>query len=506
MSRNHQAVVRRGRDSQSGQSLVLVAFVLVLLFAAAAVSIDMGNLYFSYQALEATTNAAALAGGAAIPAGTAVVTANLYSGQVPADYNYRGNLNITNVSVNLTCVQPATYPNVGLPPCNAYTTSQGSINAIQVTETAQVGTYFAKLFGVPSINISAAASASAKGGGAPPYHIVMILDSTPSMNQAGKTDTGCIASNPTLLLTPEQCAQQGIQTLLSYLNPCLTTSGNCVASGTPGVVNNAVDQVALMTFPGLCSATAAGVTTSNCPAATTLTNTTANPTYAPEEYCSPKGSPPNTQYNNNPEYLILPFQSDYRTSATAATVNYSSNLVKSVGATTDSHCAGIDTPGINAVNQGGTFYAGVIDSAQAYLTANSTQNVQNVMILLSDGDAVNISMGGTVGGPHGVYPTTAMCQQSVTEADAAKAAGTLIYSISYGTELTGCKTTGDTLTPCQTMEQISSSPTGGAYFFSVPSGTSTVCAGAVPITQLYQVFQTIAGDLTSSRLIPNNVF
>jgi hypothetical protein len=357
------------------------------------------------------------------------------------------------------------------------------------------------------LTISATASASAKGGGAPPYHIVMILDSTPSMLQAGAIDTGCLASNPLLLLTPEQCAEEGIQTLLSNLNPCLTTSGNCVASGTPGVVKNAVDQVAIMTFPGLCSDTAAGVTTNNCPAAKTLTNTAANSTYAPEDYCSPKGSPPNTQYNNNPEYLILPFQSDYRSSDTALTVNFSSNLVKSVGATTDSTCSGIDTPGINAVNQSGTFYAGVIDAAQAYLTEYSTPNVQNIMVLLSDGDASDTSsMGGTVGGPNGVYPAKAECQQAVTEANSAKTAGTLIYSVSYGSKLTGCKTTGDTLTPCQTMEQISSSPTGGPYFFSVPSGTSTVCSGAVPITQLYQVFTTIAGDLTSSRLIPNSIY
>ena len=35
--------------------------------------------------------------------------------------------------------------------------------------------------------------------------------------------------------------------------------------------------------------------------------------------------------------------------------------------------------------------------------------------------------------------------------------------------------------------------------------SSTVCKGAVPITQLDQVFTTIAGDLESARLVPNNV-
>ncbi len=173
-------------------------------------------------------------------------------------------------------------------------------------------------------------------------------------------------------------------------------------------------------------------------------------------------------------------------------------------------CQGIDTSGINAVNQSGTFYAGVIDSAQAYLAANSTPSVQNVIILLSDGDANDTSsMGGKVGGPNGVYPSTNECQQAITEANIAKVAGTLIYSVSYGSATTGCSTdTSPKTTPCQTMEKISSSPTGGPYFFSVPNsnGTGTVCSGAVPITQLYQVFTTIAGDLTNSRLIPNSTY
>jgi hypothetical protein len=58
------------------------------------------------------------------------------------------------------------------------------------------------------------------------------------------------------------------------------------------------------------------------------------------------------------------------------------------------------------------------------------------------------------------------------------------------------------------MDNISSLPLS-KYFFSVPqskSGQGTICNGAVGITQLDQVFTTIAGDLTSARLIPNSVF
>jgi hypothetical protein len=183
-------------------------------------------------------------------------------------------------------------------------------------------------------------------------------------------------------------------------------------------------------------------------------------------------------------------------------LNGSSNLVEAVGATTDGKCTGITTPGGK-----GTFYAGVIDAAQAYLTSNKTQNVQNIMILLSDGNptATSSELGGNVT----KYRATAECTQAIASANAAKTAGTLIYSVSYGSETSGCSP-GEGLTPCQTMEQISSSPTGGAYFFSVPQNVAgkatTVCAGAVPITKLDQVFTTIGGDLTTTRLIPNSVF
>jgi hypothetical protein len=236
-----------------------------------------------------------------------------------------------------------------------------------------------------------------------------------------------------------------------------------------------------------------------------LTNTTANATYAKDDYACPAVNPPIASYNNNPEYLILGFQYDYRTSDTA-TLNQSSNLFKTVGAGTNN--CGVPTPGGE-----GTFYAGAIYAARDYLYANHRNKVQDVMIVLSDGNASASStqLAGTVktdGRP--LFSTTAQCQQAVTAATSAKSApyNIEIYSVSYGSETTGCST-GDTLTPCGTMSGIASTPLS-QYFFSVPetvSGkTTTVCSGAVPITQLSQVFTTIRVDLGSSRLIPNSVF
>lgn len=268
-----------------------------------------------------------------------------------------------------------------------------------------------------------------------------------------------------------------------------------------------------MVFPGLCSSTARNVTTANCPtlvAGTTATPNTPNATYSQLDYnCTGQspgpGNPPITPYNNNPDYLVIPLQSDYRTSDTAGlnTGSSGSNLVTAVGAGTGS-CPGASAPGGE-----GTFYAGAINAAQAYLTAKARAGAKNVIILLSDGDANANSgeMGGNVALPS-VYAASSECQQAINAANTAKTAGTLFYAVSYGTETTGCSTDSG-LSPCSTMSSMASTPTA-QYFFSVPQTvkgvTSTVCSGARANTTLNQVFSAIAGDLTISRRIPNGAY
>jgi len=531
------SLATRWRFGERGQSLVMIPALLTMLLGASALVVDMGNLYFSYQELLSATQAAAKAAGQAMPnpAVTSVESvADLYSGATSSDYNYHAKLAMGTPTVTFDCVNPASYPGLNLPPCatapnggyglctngstgsTIFNPNQGC-NVVQVKETATVQTFFAKLFGVTSLNISAAASSSASGGGAIPYHIMMVLDTTKSMGDT--TDTGCVSGSSTSY-SAEQCAQLGVQTFLNELAPCAANYSNCSGKA-------AVDDVGLMVFPGLCSDTNSGVTTSNCPAvgSSGLTNTTANSTYAPPDYACPTTNPPIAEYNNNPEYLVLGFQSNYRASDTAA-LNWSSGLVDAVGAGTDS--CGVGTPGGE-----GTFYAGAIVAAQQYLHSNHSQGIQDIMIILSDGDASSSStqMGGSVkqtvsssniaGMSGNLFSSTAECTQAVNAASWARSQTntddsltTKIYSVSYGSETSGC-TSGESVpeiagnaanTPCATMAGISSSPLS-QYFFSVPqtvSGkTSTVCSGAVPITQLSQVFTAIAGDLTSARLIPN---
>jgi Flp pilus assembly protein TadG len=536
---------------QNGQALYLVAASMIVILGMAALSIDIGFALHAQRELQANTDAAASAGGASIPnpATTSVATVvDNYSGETGALYNVHPDLYVTNVSVSFACLPSSTYPNYNLPPCTASSngsypnceTSTGSstgCNVIKVVETATEPTFFAKIFGIKQLTLTATSIASASGN-AIPYHIMLVLDTTASM--ASGSDPGCIslASLSANTYTPEQCAQMGAQQLLTGLAPCLQGQ-TCNSSSTPVTP---VDQVGVMVFPGLCSDTAAGITTQNCPtlpSTAALTDTTANSTYAPRDVACSSRPPtiPITPYNNNPEYLLLGFQDNYQVTDGAG-LNTAASLVDSVGAGTWISNGATNDCGLSAPGGEGTFYAGAIVAAQTYLTSYHTTNIQDIMILLSDGDATASSaqMGGSVSQNQGTDPVsssqipamngnlfsaTSECTQAVQAADWAKnykqsdGKATLIYSVSYGSETSGCasEVRGSAYnTPCLTMEGIASTPLN-EYFFSVPMTTivkgvstpGTVCSGAVPITKLDQVFQAISADLESSRLIPGSL-
>ena len=109
------------------------------------------------------------------------------------------------------------------------------------------------------------------------------------------------------------------------------------------------------------------------------------------------------------------------------------------------------------------------------------------------------------------YPSTNECNQAILAANYAKTNGTLIYSISYGSETTGSR-------PTARRAQALRYDAGHVLVASVavfllrsmndPSNPTetTVCANAVPLTALNQVFTTIASQLTVARLVPAGDF
>ncbi|MGB8685219.1 MAG: TadG family pilus assembly protein [Candidatus Binatus sp.] len=580
-STSSQSILRRLREHQRGQTFVMIAVALFGILGAAALVVDVGRVYYGYQQLLAQTRAAALAGGAVMSndgetLAEVTATATSYSGALTENSsgtltpvtpvaNDTSNL-LTNVIVTATprCLTSAAATAEGVPSCKAYELGD---NAVQVTETAKVPTTFANVLGFPSWSISATALASAKGGSNGPYNVAIIIDTTNSMTQPDKGN--CNADRIT-------CALEGVQTLLSTLSPCAAGLTTCPGTTTTSfevpspasgdengtnVDSNPIDEVALFTFPGLA---ASGSSIGNvqddtkCPTKTppitsynefyNYTNCTGAGAPVPccsgsgAAKCTGKGTPlagcagkdpsgtavaDNTACSSNPNppvYEIVPFSSDYRTSDTATTLVAASELVIAAG-------KGCST-GLAAPGGEGTFYAGVIDTAQSALVAQQTTrkdagvDSQNVMILVSDGEANadadqttftttgagSEGMQETKPAPSTVYLGTGQCAQAVARSQAAAAAGTTVYAVAYGAESTGCSTdSGTYASPVCTMQGIANSPTTpGSYsqnnnnfFTDVTSTTSSCASDARSTSTLDQIFQAIGLDLTTSRLIPN---
>jgi hypothetical protein len=318
------------------------------------------------------------------------------------------------------------------------------------------------VLGINTWQISATSTAGGRGGSTQALNVMIILDTTGSMNNSD----GSCAGNSRIA-----CALGGIQVLLSGLWPCAENLANC-GTVTSGNVANPVDEVGIMVFPGLTNA-------------------------SQDQYeyrCSGSPSPTTVSYAASPDYLAIPLSSDYRISdATTTPLNTASDLVIAAGA----GCS----PGIQAVGGYGTYYADAITAAQTALAGAGRPNAQNVIILLSDGGA-NASSSD--------MPTakkTNQCHEAITAAATAAAAGTWVYSVAYGssTTITGGDCTTDTpaISSCSTMQQIASDAT---KFFVDPSGGSPPCSSPdnPSISDLNSAFKQIGIEATTARLLPNN--
>jgi hypothetical protein len=332
--------------------------------------------------------------------------------------------------------------------------------------------FFFPLFGGSSAVLSATATAAMKGSSPGAYNVAIVVDSTQSMNNTD-SDSNCHS-------TRISCALAGVRILLQGLSPCQPNLSSC-GTATNGNVNNSVDRVSLFTFPAVSTLDVAN--DYNCLGSA--------PTIVSYALPFPLLS----------TYQIVGFSSDFRGSDRSTSLSSSSNIVAASNGKGGCN-------GLQAIGGMGTYYAQVINSAQAALVAEQAlyPSATNVMILLSDGDA-NASSSKMIGASltSGVFMSTKQqCHQAITAAQNAAAAGTRVYSVAYGATSSGCSTdTSPAITPCQTMQQIASS---SQYFFSdytATGGSSSCVSAAQPITGLNQIFTTILTDLSTVKLVPN---
>ena len=248
MNRKARVSFRRVLGDESGAALILAAVVIFALVGLGALSVDVGYLFAAQRALQASTNAAAMAGAQDIGVGgTPVATATSYS-------SVTGN---KNAYASFTATMAAGYPKLwcfntgGV--CTINQTPATSANGILVQQQATVPLYFGRIFGISSVQISASAVALAAGGVPQPLNVAFILDTTGSM---GSAPSGPAAKACSGFSTSIECAADGVQILLGELWPCASNLASCGAP-TNGNVANPVDEIALFVFPPVTNASQA---------------------------------------------------------------------------------------------------------------------------------------------------------------------------------------------------------------------------------------------------------
>ncbi len=429
-------LLRRLRRSERGTVTIIAAVGAIAFIGGAAITVDVAYVFHDKRVLQASADAAALAGAMTIlssGASNAASAASTYSG-ASGDMNANANLTVTATPQTMNCT--------GYTGATCTPDSTSSANGIKVSETANAPLYFAHIFGASTLPLSATAYALATGGKGQNVDVMVVLDTTASMNT---TDGTCWAGASRL-----DCGLNGFRALLQGFTP-------------------PQQQVGLMIFPGLSSAANA----------------------AAEYDCSSTTPSSTAHYNASPApvYLVLGFQTDYNT---GGTLNTTSNLVKAARG----GAAGC-TAGVSAIGGSGTFYADAITAAQSYLTANGRSGVRKMIILLSDGDA-NSSYAPT---------STNECQQAVTAAAQANAAGTTVVTIAWGSPTSSsCSTdTSPTTNACATMLKMASTGNGSnaapQWFYSDDSN-GCVSGAHSNVTDLSAIFQDIGKNLTGARLIP----
>jgi Flp pilus assembly protein TadG len=531
--------VQKTLNDQRGQILPWLAVVLVGMLGMAGLSMDLGRAYIVRSQLQNVANAAALAAAGEVYSSSSTSNASTIAASYSSgsgDENANSTLSGVTPSVTTVCLNM-------LEPTGETCGSSSPANAVRIKEAASIPTYFMKLLGFNTLNVSATATASMQGL-AQGWNVAIIVDGTDSM---GTVDSNCGG------LTEFECALSGVQAFLAATNPCAGGVSSCTPS------SNSLLRVSLFSFPNL--STTSGFSDNNT-CAGPFTNevytlpTTSTTTYSPIQYTGTSAVTATYQLANWDTGYYKPSDS------TTYGLNSSDNLVEAIGYGYNAKTGSMAHKGC-LPNVGGesTYYGGVIYAAQAaLLEAQKQYGGQNAMILLSDGQAnaasskfpqktsnatnttlaISVTSAGStsagsssynltgVAGTYGLYPDFVdECQQAIQAAQSATAAGTRVYAVAYGAEDNGCGVSGEgatvtdttlvatgnnasftlsSLLPCVTMENIASSL---QYFYSDAqqsgSNVDQACvANSNSVSTLQDIFLAISSTFTTPRLLPNN--
>jgi hypothetical protein len=402
MKRRKIPFLRRLLRQERGQSAAVIAGVLAGVMALSAAGVETGHVYYAYRVLLASTNAAVLAAGQAMPnigqstdtvsSGSAWGYLNGYSSTSGA---YNANSLLSNVKIStatFSCSSTATSMNVfceeNTGTGSSCTTSPGC-NVITATQTAKVNLWFGGLVGLGSMTISATSEA-AMAGGHPPYNIAVIIDTTASMKDAALSNDDC----PSTANTQIGCAVYGLEQMLIELHPCWS-AGTCTST------SEEADGVALFVFPSIEYTSSTNYTSDDTVCNTSdppiepygFENLASNTTPSSDTLTEPTPTSTNTYLVGSTKagatYQVTGFNTAYKSTDGSSTLSTTNPLAVAAGGSGSSNCKGLGAPGGE-----GTYYAQAIMAAQAalvaqqsYMTTTYSQPTTNIMIILSDGDA-----------------------------------------------------------------------------------------------------------------------
>ena len=540
--------IRKLIKSEQGQSIVMVVISASAILTMAVSSAEVGHVYYAYRQLVTSTDEATLAGAQAMSdallntsssgAYTAEVTAAVkqFSSVSPGGLNASSMLSSDQISSQTLFCSSTMSKAPFYVECQTPPGSSTGYNAITVKQTAVVNLWFGKFIGIPLMNLSATASAAMKGGSDIPYNLAVIMDTTASMKTTIPGDKDCTTSQIV-------CAVQGLEVMLQNMDPC--AQNTTCSSSTPYV-----DDVAVFVFPPVPYSSTGNYKPQYC--GTGVSSVPYN--FVNVTPGSSQNLAIETTGTHAGTYEIIPFNDVYKTNDTSG-LAVASALAEAVGFT-GSGCTGLSAPGGQ-----GTYYAQVIYAAQAALVTQQTANSssKNVMIILSDGDATacasgaNTTAGGcntasnivadnnpscgssggsclngtgtattnSTGYQSTTYPSAlGECGQAVQAAQLATAAGTVVYTIGFGSETTGCTTdktytttAGSTdgaeawpsgpysKTPCNAIAAMASNV--NTFYSDNSGGCPALSPANANFTSLAQIFQAIVNGLSTPRMIPN---
>ena len=197
--------------SEQGQVLGLVTVALVAMLALSALVMDVGFAWYAKRQLQASVDAAALAGAQAFPD-------NAQATALAKSYLTLNNPRAGGITVNAPSIDIGYLQNSRL---------HAAQNKITVTETGSIPTTFAKVVGLDKFNFKVSSTAC-QPCGTKPFDVVVIMDRTASMCDSTNAG-GCIDLNG---------AKDGFRVLMQTMDSKLDQVG---LVDLPGVPNSTSD-------------------------------------------------------------------------------------------------------------------------------------------------------------------------------------------------------------------------------------------------------------------------